>query len=94
MAAVAARAAAVVVVFTLGLGIGCTSSIFGVLDAMLLRPLPFYHSRELVAIKEVLLPVPGGAQQIQNSFMAGPDFLAWRRQQKSFPPWRFMFRGL
>ncbi len=73
-----------VVVFTLGLGIGCTSSIFGVLDAMLLRPLPFYHSRELVAIKEVLLPVPGGAQQVQNSFMAGPDFLAWRRQQKSF----------
>ena len=34
-------------VLTLGLGIGSTTAVFGVADAVLLRPLPYAHEREL-----------------------------------------------
>jgi predicted permease len=47
---------AAVVVLTLGLGIGATTAIYALLDAVVLRPLPYPNADRLVAIEH---PVPG-----------------------------------
>ncbi|HEX5074202.1 MAG TPA: ABC transporter permease [Gemmatimonadaceae bacterium] len=47
---------AAVVVLTLGLGIGATTAIFALLDAVVLRPLPYLNAARLVYIEH---PVPG-----------------------------------
>ena len=39
-----------VVVFTLAVGIGANAAIFTVVDAVLIRPLPFPESERLVAV--------------------------------------------
>jgi putative ABC transport system permease protein len=47
---------AAVVVLTLGLGIGATTAIYALLDAVVLRPLPYPNASRLVYIEH---PVPG-----------------------------------
>ena len=45
---------ALVVILTLGLGIGANTALFSVVDAVLLRPLPYKNSERLVAIHDEL----------------------------------------
>ncbi len=62
-----------VAVLTLALGIGANTAIFSVVDGILLRPLPFDDSNQLVTLWQ-RVPHFG-----TNAFTT-PDFLAWQKQ--------------
>lgn len=68
-----------VVIVTLALGIGANTTVFSIVDAVLLRPLPYAHPGQLV---EVL-----SRDELQG-FVSGavsyPDFFDWRAQNRSF----------
>ncbi len=74
-------------VLTLALGVGATTSIFSLVDGILLRPLPFPHAGRLVAIHTLEFP-PGvapsnvaAANQLGSSY---PNFFDWQRQSQTF----------
>jgi putative ABC transport system permease protein len=67
-----------VAVLTLALGIGANSAIFSVVDAVLLRPLPFRDPSRLVVVKPT---EPGRHDDIGVSY---PTFLDWRAQNQVF----------
>jgi predicted permease len=68
---------AAVAVLTLALGIGANTAIYSVLDAVLLRPLPYPEPDRVMMVSE--LRADGG----QNS-VAGGAFLDWRAHQTTF----------
>jgi predicted permease len=67
-----------VAVLTLALGIGANSAIFSVVDAVLLRPLPFHDPGRLVVVRTT---EPGRVDDIGVSY---PSFLDWRSQSHVF----------
>lgn len=70
--------ASAVCVLTLALGIGANAAIFSVVDAVLLRSLPFKNADRLVDLTEYKV---GGVDSGGASY---PDFLAWKRENTSF----------
>ncbi len=76
-----------VAVLSLALGIGATSTIFSVLNAAVLRPLPFEEPDRLVAIRE-FDPVSG---LVRNPIVS--NFLAWREQNQTFEQIALGMRG-
>src|ERR1700733_10878366 len=70
---------AVVAVLTLALGIGANTAIFSVVDAVLLRPLPYPESDRLFTVHQTLPQDPG-----QNTGVSYPNYLDWKQQNEAF----------
>jgi putative ABC transport system permease protein len=68
------------VVLTLAIGIGGNAAIFGAVNAVLLRPLPFANPDQLVRIYKTNLAQPN---QIGGT-VSPPDFVDYRRDNTSF----------
>ena len=70
---------ALIAILALALGIGANTAIFSVVNAVLLRPLPYATADRLVYVEAV-----NPAQGITNSNVSPPDFSDWKNQSQTF----------
>jgi putative ABC transport system permease protein len=66
-----------IAIITLGLGIGANTAIFSVVNAVLLRPLPYADSERIVWLWDTLPQLPTAPTSL-------PEFLDWKEQNHSF----------
>ena len=74
-----------IVIVTFALGIGANTAVFSVLNAVLLRPLPFHEPQNLVALGEYdLRDKTSGGGGIEIHSISYPDFVDCRAQNSVF----------
>jgi predicted permease len=75
------RVFAAVAVLTLALGTGATTAIFTVVNAVLLRPLPYHDADRIVALWQTARDNPRPAE---GGSVSHVNFLDWQREARSF----------
>jgi predicted permease len=79
-----ARGFTIVAILTLAIGIGATTAVFTVVDGVLLKPLPYLDSEELVALSHDAPGAPGLAA-VSSGLQISPSMLvAYREHSRSF----------
>jgi putative ABC transport system permease protein len=78
-----------VVVLTLAIGIGGTTAIFGAVNAVLLRPLPYPQPDALMRVFKTTLD---NVERIGGS-VSPPDFVDWRRDNNAFSEMAALYTG-
>src|SRR5436305_13286287 len=68
-----------VAALTLAVGVGANTAIFSVVEAVLLRPLPYRHAGRVVVVWENNHAQPG-----RHNVISPANFFDWREQAKSF----------
>ena len=68
---------ALLAVLTLGVGIGVNTAMFSVVNAVLLRPLPFPEADRLVWMAE-------SGPEVKDRWISYPNFIDWRERNQSF----------
>jgi predicted permease len=69
-------------ILCLALGIGATTAIFSVVNAVLLRQLPYAHSARLVRVFTEFPKFPNGG--LRHFWVSAPEFIDLRRDTSSF----------
>jgi putative ABC transport system permease protein len=76
------RTFSLVAVVTLALGVGATTAIFSVVYSILLKPLPYAASDQLVAFGQTAKSAP---EEPVDGSSAHLNFLDWKRQSQTIP---------
>ncbi|MBV9007900.1 MAG: ABC transporter permease [Verrucomicrobia bacterium] len=71
-----------IVIITFALGIGANTAVFSVLNAIVLRPLPFQQPQKLVDLS--MYDTREGLGSAEGSSVSYPDFHDWRAQNSVF----------
>ncbi len=79
-----APSVAIAAVFTLALGIGATTTIFSVVNTVLLQPLPYEDAERLVRIVEQSPPGDGPRAAVARIDVSEALFIEWRSHAQSF----------
>jgi len=69
------------VVLTLALGIGANTAIFGVIDNILIRPLPYPHAEALVSVWNAAPGLPGAPDSVGSS---ASMYFTYREENRTF----------
>jgi putative ABC transport system permease protein len=70
---------AIVIIATLGLGIGAVTAVFTVVNSVVLRPLPYYEPNRLLRIYE-----SNPSQDVMYFSVSPLNWMDWRKQNHSF----------
>ncbi len=75
---------AITVLLTVALGIAATTVVFSLVNAVLLRPLPFPEPEQLISLDTLGRPGGTSGPATERMDTSYPNFFDWRNESKSF----------
>jgi len=78
------RGFALTAIISIGLAIGTNSSIFGFVDALLLRPLPVTRASDVVSLRQIDPTASASGLANLGGASSYPDFVYFKENNKSF----------